>query len=118
MQDKAFHNEKIEFIWNTAVQEIVGTPEDGVNGVILRNLQTGEERTFPCSGVFVAIGHKPNTDLFKGWLDMDDVGYHQDFRPFDCDEYSRRLCLWRRAGLGLSTGCYRSRHRMHVGDRR
>lgn len=75
MQDKAFHNEKIEFIWNTAVQEIVGTPEDGVNGVILRNLQTGEVRTFPCSGVFVAIGHKPNTDLFKGWLDMDEIGY-------------------------------------------
>src|SRR5688572_15592095 len=75
MQDKAFHNEKIEFVWNTAVQEIVGTPEDGVNGVIMRNLQTGEVRTFPCSGVFVAIGHKPNTDVFKGWLDMDDVGY-------------------------------------------
>ncbi|HEX5966775.1 MAG TPA: thioredoxin-disulfide reductase [Pyrinomonadaceae bacterium] len=75
MQDKAFHNEKIEFIWNTAVQEIVGNQADGVQGVILRNLQTGEQRTFPCSGVFVAIGHKPNTDLFKGWLDMDDVGY-------------------------------------------
>ena len=75
MQDKAFHNEKIEFVWNTGVQEIVGTPEDGVNGVIMRNLQTGEVRTFPCSGVFVAIGHKPNTDLFKGWLDMDDIGY-------------------------------------------
>lgn len=75
MQDKAFHNEKIEFIWNTTVDEIIGTQEDGVNGVILRNLQTGEMRPFPCSGVFVAIGHKPNTDLFKGWLDMDDIGY-------------------------------------------
>jgi thioredoxin reductase (NADPH) len=75
MQDKAFHNEKIEFIWNTALDEIVGTQEDGVNGVILRNLKTGEVRTFPCSGVFVAIGHKPNTDLFKGWLDMDEIGY-------------------------------------------
>src|SRR4026207_2545198 len=63
MQEKAFGNEKIEFIWDTGLQEIVGTPEDGVNGVILRNLQSGEEQTFPCAGVFIAIGHKPNTEL-------------------------------------------------------
>ncbi|HKG46939.1 MAG TPA: thioredoxin-disulfide reductase [Pyrinomonadaceae bacterium] len=75
MQEKAFRNEKIEFIWDTAVEEIVGTPEEGVTGVRLRNLEEGAERVFPCSGVFVAIGHKPNTDLFKGQLDMDDVGY-------------------------------------------
>jgi thioredoxin reductase (NADPH) len=75
MQDKAFRNEKIEFIWNTAVQEILGTPADGVQAVRLYNLQTGEEQTFPCAGVFVAIGHKPNTELFKGWLDMDEIGY-------------------------------------------
>jgi len=75
MQDKAFANEKIEFIWNTAVDEIVGTQEDGVCGVRLRNLQSGEERDFPCAGVFVAIGHKPNTDLFKGQLEMDEIGY-------------------------------------------
>ena len=75
MQEKAFRNEKIEFIWNTTVEEILGTPEEGVNAVRLLNLQTGEENTFPCSGVFVAIGHKPNTDLFKGWLDMDEIGY-------------------------------------------
>jgi thioredoxin reductase (NADPH) len=75
MQDKAFRNEKIEFIWNTAVQEIVGTMEEGVTGVRLRNLVTGDERIFPCSGVFVAIGHKPNTELFKGQLDMDEIGY-------------------------------------------
>jgi thioredoxin reductase (NADPH) len=75
MQEKAFQNEKIEFIWNTGVQEILGTQEDGVTGVRLRNLQTGEEQVFPCQGVFVAIGHKPNTDLFKGQLDMDEIGY-------------------------------------------
>lgn len=75
MQDKAFRNEKIEFIWDTAVEEILGTQQDGVTGVRLKNLKTGEERVFPCAGVFVAIGHKPNTDLFKGQLDMDDVGY-------------------------------------------
>src|SRR6185503_17971983 len=75
MQEKAFNNEKIEFIWNSSVREILGTAEDGVTHVRLRNLQTGEEKSFPCAGVFVAIGHKPNTELFKGQLDMDEVGY-------------------------------------------
>jgi len=75
MQDKAFCNEKIEFIWNTAVEEMLGEPEAGVTGVRLRNLQNNEERVLPCAGVFIAIGHKPNTDLFKGQLDMDEVGY-------------------------------------------
>ena len=75
MQDKAFANEKIEFVWNAAVEEILGTDLDGVTSVRLRNLKTGDESVFPCAGVFVAIGHKPNTDLFKGQLEMDEVGY-------------------------------------------
>ena len=75
MQDKAFRNEKIDFIWNTATEEILGSRETGVTGVRLKNLNTGEESVFPCEGVFIAIGHQPNTDLFKGQLDMDDVGY-------------------------------------------
>ncbi|HYP28114.1 MAG TPA: thioredoxin-disulfide reductase [Blastocatellia bacterium] len=75
MQDKAFKNEKIEFIWDTAVEEILGSPETGVTGVRIRNLKTGDESIFPCGGVFIAIGHKPNTDMFKGQLDMDEVGY-------------------------------------------
>ena len=75
MQEKAFRNEKIEFIWNSGVVEILGTMEDGVQAVRLLNVQTGKETVFPCAGVFVAIGHKPNTDLFKGQLEMDDVGY-------------------------------------------
>ncbi|HEX8493013.1 MAG TPA: thioredoxin-disulfide reductase [Pyrinomonadaceae bacterium] len=75
MQDKAFKNDKIDFIWDTAVEEILGTPETGVTGVRLKNLKTNEESVFPCEGVFIAIGHKPNTDLFKGQLEMDDVGY-------------------------------------------
>jgi thioredoxin reductase (NADPH) len=75
MQDKALANEKIEFIWNTEVREILGTMEDGVTAVRLFNSQTNEESVFPCDGVFIAIGHKPNTDLFKGQLEMDEVGY-------------------------------------------
>ena len=75
MQEKAFRNEKIEFVWNTTVEEIVGTPEHGVTGVKLRNIPTNDEHNFPCAGVFVAIGHRPNTDLFKGQLEMDEVGY-------------------------------------------
>jgi thioredoxin reductase (NADPH) len=75
MQDKAFQNPKIEFIWNTQVDEILGDQATGVTGVRLRNLKTSEQRILSSSGVFIAIGHKPNTDLFKGQLDMDEVGY-------------------------------------------
>jgi thioredoxin reductase (NADPH) len=75
MQDKAFKNPKIEFIWNTGVEEILGEPEAGATGVLLKNLQTNETRVLPCSGVFIAIGHKPNTALFKGQIEMDEVGY-------------------------------------------
>ncbi len=75
MQDKAFKNEKISFIWEMAVEAVLGTQETGVTGVRLRDLKTGEESVFDCEGFFVAIGHKPNTDLFKGWLEMDEVGY-------------------------------------------
>jgi thioredoxin reductase (NADPH) len=75
MQEKAFRNDKIEFIWDTALERILGTDEQGVTGVHLRNIETGEERTFDCEGVFIAIGHQPNTDLFKGQVEMDTVGY-------------------------------------------
>src|ERR1700752_741731 len=75
MQEQAFKHQKIELICNPAVQEILGTQEEGVTGVRLSNLKTGEEQIFPCAGVFVAIGHKPNTELFKGQLDMDEIGY-------------------------------------------
>jgi len=75
MQEKALRNEKIDFVWNAEVQEILGTPEHGVTGVRLRNAGDGEHFTLDCEGVFIAIGHKPNTDLFKGQIDMDPVGY-------------------------------------------
>ncbi|MEZ5426805.1 MAG: thioredoxin-disulfide reductase [Pyrinomonadaceae bacterium] len=75
MQDRVLANEKIEVLWNTEVREILGTKEEGVTGVKILNNQTEEETHFPTQGVFVAIGHKPNTELFKDWLEMDDVGY-------------------------------------------
>ncbi len=75
MQEKAFKNNKIEFVWNTAMEEILGEAESGVTGVRLKNLKTNETRVLPCAGVFIAIGHKPNTDLFKGQIEMDEVGY-------------------------------------------
>src|SRR3569832_929535 len=68
MQEKAFANDKIEFIWVCELKEIVGTPEHGVTGVRLHHLKNRQERIFDCAGVFVAIGHKPNTDLFLGLL--------------------------------------------------
>src|SRR5919112_4701254 len=75
MQDKALKNPKIEFVWNTEVREIIGAPETGVTGIKIYNNQTGEESEFECEGVFVAIGHEPNTKMFREWLEMDDIGY-------------------------------------------
>ncbi len=76
MQEKAFHNEKIEFIWDSAVEEIIGqAKENKVTSVKLKNLKTNKITNFPCDGVFVAIGHSPNTELFKGQLKTNDVGY-------------------------------------------
>jgi thioredoxin reductase (NADPH) len=75
MQERAFKNEKIDYLWNTEVREILGSKEEGVTSVKLFNNQTNEESTFETGGVFIAIGHQPNTQLFNGLLDMDEVGY-------------------------------------------
>jgi thioredoxin reductase (NADPH) len=75
MQAKARNNPKIAFIWNTAVVDIMGSKEKGVSGLRLRNVHGGEEVDFTCQGLFVAIGHEPNTHLFKKKLDMDPRGY-------------------------------------------
>jgi thioredoxin reductase (NADPH) len=73
MQDRAFANPKIEFLWDSVVTDVVG--ETAVEGVRVRNVHTEAEQTVPVHGVFVAIGHVPNTDVFRGVLDMDDAGY-------------------------------------------
>jgi thioredoxin reductase (NADPH) len=66
-------NEKIAFVWNSAVEDILGN--DVVTGVRVKNLVTGKVTEMPCAGVFVAIGHRPNTALFAGQLAMDAKGY-------------------------------------------
>lgn len=73
MQDRAMKNEKISFVWNSSVEDILG--DQVVTGVKLKNHVTGKTSELPCAGVFMAIGHKPNTDLFKGQLDLDAKGY-------------------------------------------
>jgi thioredoxin reductase (NADPH) len=75
MQDRAFANEKIEFVWDTGVEEVLGSKETGVNAVRVKNIKTGEISEISCEGFFVAIGHTPNTSLFIGQLDMDENGY-------------------------------------------
>ncbi|NLA35581.1 MAG: thioredoxin-disulfide reductase [Actinobacteria bacterium] len=73
MQDRALANPKIEFMWNTVVTEING--ENSVESVSVKHLDTGEERDIPFAGIFIAIGHRPGTDLFKGELELKDNGY-------------------------------------------
>jgi len=75
MQDRAFKNPKVGFIWNSEIAEILGDVESGVNGVVLRDTVTGETTRKDIDGIFVAIGHTPNTSIFKGKLDMDELGY-------------------------------------------
>jgi thioredoxin reductase (NADPH) len=73
MQDRALNNPKIEMLWNTAVTEIVG--KDHLESISLKNTVTGAESSMNVAGLFIAIGHRPNTDVFKGVIDMEDSGY-------------------------------------------
>ena len=73
MQDRAVKNEKISFVWNSIVEDILG--DNAVTGVRLKNVVTGKTSELHCAGVFVAIGHRPNTGLFVGQLEMDQKGY-------------------------------------------
>ncbi|MGH3373326.1 MAG: thioredoxin-disulfide reductase [Actinoallomurus sp.] len=79
MQDRALANEKINFLWDSEVAEILG--EDRVTGIKTRNVKTGEESTLEVSGVFIAIGHEPRTELFTDQLDLDGEGYLQVIAP-------------------------------------
>ena len=75
MQQRAMANPKIAWAWNQEVVEVLGEKDSGVRGVRTRDTVTGEMRELPMGGLFIAIGHQPNTDLFKGQLSMDETGY-------------------------------------------
>ena len=73
LQKRAFEHPKVNFIWNTVVADVVGT--DKMHSLKLKNVQTGEESTFEADGLFIFIGHTPNTQMFQGQLEMTDLGY-------------------------------------------
>jgi thioredoxin reductase (NADPH) len=73
MQDRVFNTSNIKMYWNTETEEILGNGH--VEAVQVFNNTTGEKQTIPIGGFFVAIGHQPNSEIFKGWVDMDDAGY-------------------------------------------
>jgi len=73
MQDRAFENNKIEFIWNSEIEDVIG--DSSVTGIKIKNVQTNESSMKDVSGLFVAIGHVPNTDFLKGQIDLNDNGY-------------------------------------------
>ena len=77
MQDRALKNPKIEMLWNTAVTDVFDVKANKVNGLELQDTKTGAKRKVPADGLFLAIGHQPNTELFRGVLKMDDKGYIQ-----------------------------------------
>ena len=75
MQQRAKENGKIDFVWNAVVEDVLGSREDGVTGVRIKDVVTGESYVKECQGMFVAIGHTPNSEIFRGQLEMDDNGY-------------------------------------------
>ncbi len=75
MQERAVANPKIQFVWNTAVEEVLGDKATGVKGLRLRNIKTEDTSVLNVDGLFVAIGHNPNTEIFRGQIDLDERGY-------------------------------------------
>ena len=75
MQERILKNEKIKVEWDSVVDEVLGEMPKGVTGAVLKNVKTGEKKEIKVDGIFIAIGHHPNTDLFKGILDMNEEGY-------------------------------------------
>ncbi|WP_291401745.1 thioredoxin-disulfide reductase [Daejeonella sp.] len=111
MQNRVLNTPNIEIHYNTDTKEILGDGKN-VTGILVSNNQTGEEKTIDVSGFFVAIGHNPNTEIFKGWLDMDETGYlitKPDSTKtniegvFACGDAQDKL--WRQAITAAGTGC-------------
>jgi len=111
LQDRARKNDKIDFIWDTVVEEIIGDADKGVTTARLRNVKTGVEEEMLVEGVFLAIGHVPNTKIFEGQLKLDEQGYivtdsrmHTNiqgvFACGDCQDH-----IYRQAITAAGTGC-------------
>lgn len=112
MQDRAHKNEKIEFVWNTTISEVLGDPATKLmNALRFKNLKNGEETVRPMGGLFLGIGHEPNTALFKGKIKLDENGYivadHRQrtnvegvFAAGDAQDH-----LYRQAVTAAGTGC-------------
>ena len=109
MQERAFKNEKIRFLWDSEVVEVLG--DNGVEGVRVRNRLTGEQSVLPVGALFIAIGHEPRSDLFRGKLDLDEQGYiqvQQGTRTsvegvFACGDVMDKV--YRQAVTAAGTGC-------------
>jgi thioredoxin reductase (NADPH) len=109
MQDRAFSNKKIEFLWNSEVVEVLGGKD--VEGIRVRNRETGETSVVPLGALFIAIGHEPRSDLFRGKLELDDQGYikvGQGTRTsvegvFACGDVMDKV--YRQAVTAAGTGC-------------
>jgi thioredoxin reductase (NADPH) len=120
MAERALGNPKIKPIWNSAVTEVLDVKQEKVTGVRLRNLKTNAESVIECSGLFVAIGHIPNTQLFKGVIEMDENGYIVPrqgtatnvpgvFVAGDCADHVYRQAVTA-AGLGCAAAIEAERH--------
>ena len=112
MQDRAEKNPKITFVWDTAVEDVYGDPKaGGVTGVKFRNVKTGMTEDFKTDGLFIAIGHEPNSKLFVGQLDLDPTGYiltHDGSKTniagvFACGDVQDHI--YRQAITAAGTGC-------------
>ena len=123
MQEKAFANPKIEFAWNSEVEDILDVTKGAVTAMVLRDRLTGERTELPVEGVFVAIGHTPNTGLFKGQLELDENGYivtHDGTRTsipgvFAAGDVQDHI--YRQAITAAGTGCMAAIDAEHYLDR-
>ena len=123
MQEKAFANPRIEFAWNSEVEDILDVKKGEVTAIVLRDIQTGQRTELPVEGVFVAIGHTPNTTLFKGQLELDAGGYivtHDGTRTsipgvFAAGDVQDHI--YRQAITAAGTGCMAAIDAEHYLDR-
>lgn len=115
MVDRIKANPKIKLVLDSVVDEFLGETVNNfpsLTNVRVKNVQTGETQDIPVEGCFIAIGHKPNTEIFNGIINLDEEGYIITEGKSTIYEYSGRICVWRRSGSYLSSGNYCCRLRL------